>query len=281
MTTLIDRAPAAAPPLGIAKVIHVNGVPIGRDAVAREAQNHPSEDARSALRAAAEALVIRELLLQEAQRLGVAAEPMSDADGRRETEEEAQIRALVEREVVVPRADEDSCRRYYENNKARFRAATLFEVNHILLAAPPEAETVRAEATAMAQRIIETLARDRTAFAALAKDFSACPSAATGGNLGQIGPGQTVAEFEAALEAMTPGRVHSEPVHTRYGAHVVELVRRIEGHTLPFDSVKGRIAAFLEESVHRRALAQYVAILVGRAEIDGIDMAGTASPLVQ
>src|SRR5690606_21104027 len=94
----------------------VNGVVIARDAIARESQNHPSASPIKAWQAAAHALVVRELLLQEARRIGVAAVPLDDGEGRRETEEESLIRALIEQEVATPVADTETCRRYYEQN---------------------------------------------------------------------------------------------------------------------------------------------------------------------
>ena len=69
---------------------------------------------------------------------------------------------------------------------------------------------------------------------------------------------------------MTP-----EPVATRYGFHIIRLDRRIGGRLQPFDMVAGRIAEFLRESVERRAIAQYIARLVSRAEIAGIDLANS------
>ena len=101
--------------------------------------------------AAARALVVRELLLQEARRLGVAAEPLADDDGRRETDEEALIRALVEREVRVPDPDEARCRRYYEQNLRRFRSPDIYEAAHILFAAAPGDGDARAAARMQAE----------------------------------------------------------------------------------------------------------------------------------
>lgn len=101
--------------------VTVNGVAIPRDAIAREAQNHPAAKPIAAWQAAARALVVRELLLQEARRAGIVPQPQTDALGRRETDDEAMMRALVEREVKVPVADLESCRRYYDNNRNRFR----------------------------------------------------------------------------------------------------------------------------------------------------------------
>ena len=49
------------------KTISVNGAVIAREIIAREVQNHPAEKPILAWQAAARALVVRELLLQEAQ----------------------------------------------------------------------------------------------------------------------------------------------------------------------------------------------------------------------
>jgi len=102
--------------------ISVNGVVIPRDAIAREVQHHPASKPVEAWLSAARALVVRELLLQEARRIGLAATPLSDEAGRRETEEDALMRCLIEREIVTPEPDEEACRRYYEQRKRLFRS---------------------------------------------------------------------------------------------------------------------------------------------------------------
>ncbi|MGL4240392.1 MAG: peptidylprolyl isomerase [Beijerinckiaceae bacterium] len=261
------------------KTISVNGVEVSRAAIARETQNHPAAKPIDAWQAAARALAIRELLLQEARRLAVPAEPLADADGRRETDEEAMIRGLIEREVRTPEPDEATCRRYYEANRARFRSPDLCEAAHILV--PIAGGGERADARRAAEALILRLAEDPASFAALAKAHSACPSRDMGGNLGQIGPGQTVPEFEAALSAMTPGAVHREPVESRFGFHVVRLDRRIEGRTLPFELARPLIEDYLQERVRRTAERQYVQILAGKADIAGVALEGVASPLLQ
>ena len=118
-----------------AKGVRVNGVAVPRDLISREIQQHPSKSPAAAWTAAAQALVIRELLLQEARRLEVVGTPLSDQDGRRETDDEAAIRTLIEREVTTPEPDEATCRRYYDKHPDRFRAADIFEAAHILVAA--------------------------------------------------------------------------------------------------------------------------------------------------
>lgn len=261
--------------------VSVNGVAIASVDIVRETQHHPSADPDQAWEQATRALAIRELLSQEADRLGIVAEPITDEEGRVETEQEARYRQLIEREVVVPSADEETCRRYYERNARRFCTPDLCEAAHILLAAAPGDEAARRQARETAVALIAALGQRPQDFAAMATQHSACPSAGQGGSLGQLSPGQTVPEFDAALRAMTSGVVHPEPVETRYGLHVVRLDHRIEGRALPFEMVRARIAAYLDESVRRRALQQYVSVLAGRATVVGIDLAPAAGPLVQ
>ena len=43
---------------------------------------------------------------------------------------------------------------------------------------------------------------------------------------------------------------------------------------MPFELVADRIADYLTESVRRRATAQYIARLVSRAAVTGVDMPG-------
>lgn len=82
--------------------IRVNGRVLPRRAIAEEAQHHAARTPRAAYEAAARALVIRALLLEEAERRGIAGEPALLAPGKRELAEEAKIRALIE--AAVPRS---------------------------------------------------------------------------------------------------------------------------------------------------------------------------------
>ncbi|MEQ8397563.1 peptidylprolyl isomerase [Thalassobaculum sp.] len=261
--------------------LSVNGVAIPEAAIAAEMQNHPASSADDAWHEAARALAVRELLLQEARRQGLETEAADAGDGRERTAEEGLIERLLEREVRVPEADEAACRRYYESNRQRFRTPDLFEASHILLAASVDDKAAHAAACGEAEELIAGLQRQPDTFAALAKARSACPSASTGGSLGQVSKGQTVPEFETFLFALESGQLCPVPVKTRYGAHVLRLDRRIEGRQLPFEMVHERIAEYLGEAVWRRANAQYLKILAGSADLQGVDLDAGASPLVQ
>ncbi len=258
--------------------ISVDGREIPEQAILTELQYHPAASVDEAREAATRALVVRDLLLAEARRLGLEVDPAPGLEV-----EEGLIAALLEREVHTPEPDEATCRRYYEANRRRFRTEDLFEVSHILVPLDPEAPArlARDQAQDRAEGLIAELQAHPGRFAELASAHSACPSRNTGGSLGQVGRGQTVPEFEQALRGMDSGCLSPRPVESRYGFHVVLLHHRIEGRPLAFEAVAERIAGYLRERVRRRALAQYVAVLAGRADIRGIDLAGAQGPLVQ
>ena len=247
---------------------------IARDAIQREMQHHAASKPFTAWQNAARALAVRELLLQEARHIAIVAEPLSDDEGRRETDEEAIIRGLIEHEVRVPEPDDETCRRYYAHNGARFRSADIYEASHILFAALPSDREAFAQARADAEACWRRSPISPSRSQRWRRLTQAVRRPHQGGNLGQIIEGQTTPEFEAALIALAPGQFCEAPVETRYGFHIIRLDRKIEGRTLPYEVVAGRIADYLRDSVRRRADAQYIARLVSAAHIEGIDIAG-------
>src|SRR5471032_3133210 len=134
--------------------IAVNGVDIDDSAIAAELPHQAQ--AANPLRQAVHEVVLRTVLLQEADRLGI--------DG---ADDDQRIEALFAQEVKVPDTDEASCQRYYQSQQQRFRSGDLVEARHILFqvtpAAPLEllrqtAELILAELQARPERF-EELAR--------------------------------------------------------------------------------------------------------------------------
>lgn len=62
-------------------------------------------------------------------------------------------------------------------------------------------------------------------FAAIAKQYSSCPSRANGGDLGRFGPGQMVKEFDQVVFSAEPNTVQG-PVKTQFGYHLLEVTSR-------------------------------------------------------
>jgi len=62
-------------------------------------------------------------------------------------------------------------------------------------------------------------------FAELAKQHSSCPSGATGGDLGEFGPGMMVPEFDKVVFSAPIAEVQG-PVKTQFGYHLLEVTAR-------------------------------------------------------
>lgn len=243
--------------------IRVNGVLLDESLYARELQYHPAEDLESAQQKAGQALVIRQLLINELARDSACGDPKGD--------EEDAIQALLDKNVSSQEPSEEECRRFFDNNPDRFNGQPLVEVDHILLAARHDDFSEMDRMKQKALSIIEQLKADPTLFPVFAEEVSSCPSKNTGGSLGQIGKGQTVPEFERQVMRLQVGLAEA-PIESRYGFHVVRVKRRIEGNPLEYDMVAGKIRSYLTQKASRLAIQAYIRLLVDKSDIEGIDI---------
>ncbi len=102
--------------------LYVNKVEITDDAVFSEMQHHAAPSREEARDEAAKALLIRELLRQEAVELDLLDDNADDAAI------EVAILALMEQKVAAPTATEDACRRYYDQNIHRFTVSETSDI---------------------------------------------------------------------------------------------------------------------------------------------------------
>jgi peptidyl-prolyl cis-trans isomerase C len=223
---------------------------------------------------ALELAAARELLRQRAVAAG-----LLDGAASNETEASAAIEALIEREVAAPQPTEEECRRYYEQNSREFESGDLVCARHILFQVTPGVNVARLRARA--EEALSEILREPERFAVMAGELSNCPSGRHGGDLGQIGRGDVVPEFERALFRLGPVGVLRELVRTRFGLHIVAIDQRIPGKRFPFEAAHERVAQRLRAAVEEKALRQYVSVLAGRANVEGVDLAAAAAPLLQ
>jgi peptidyl-prolyl cis-trans isomerase SurA len=109
-----------------------------------------------------------------------------------------------------------------KRGKAAVAGVQQTHVRHILLRAREGLSD--AEARDRLLRLRERI-QAGSDFAELARIHSEDATSAKGGDLGWIAPGDTVPEFERAMNALSNGAV-SEPVQTPFGWHLVQVVDR-------------------------------------------------------
>lgn len=254
--------------------VTINGVIIAAETIAAEAQNHPAPKGKPGMawQAAARALVLREMLLQEARAKHITADPIELEEGKWETDDEAMIRQLLDLAIPATQIDEARLRAIYDGAPDRFRGPSLFEAAHILFPAAPDDAAARLLARQQADAVLAELQRDPRRFAALASQFSACPSRTSGGILGQMASGDTVPEFEAVLSVMEEGTISTTPIESRYGFHLIRLDARVRGEVLPFSAVLPQLREAQEKTGWVRASRAYIAELTAQSAITGIDL---------
>ena len=249
------------------------GASITEAAIAREMQHHRANDPQRARDEAARALVVRELLRLESDRLGLTAS-VEPADG--ETHEEACVRVLLDREVPARPVDEAACRRYFDANVDRLREPDRARLRHILLAAAPDDLDGRLRARELGEQLIAELRETPERFAELAQRHSACPSREDGGNLGWVERGTTVPEFERQVLRLESGLARLT-VESRWGHHVVVVDAVERGVPLDYARAAPRVAAWLETQARQHAIHDYLQSLAHRYGVQGVD-ASPAAP---
>jgi peptidyl-prolyl cis-trans isomerase C len=249
--------------------IRIDGKALPEAAVAAEMQYRPAKSIDESRLAAARAVAVREVLCRRAVELGLLA-----AEATAEPAIVQAIEDILEQEVNVPPADEAACKAWFEAKGGELRSPDLLEAQHILFAAAPDDPEGRSAALAAAQATLVEVERSPDRFEALAKAHSAGPSASQGGWLGQIVRGTTVPEFETYLFSLEEGETCAAPVPTRYGYHIVRLLRRADGRPLPYAAVRDQIARQIEERAYLKALRTYIEGLACRYRVEGLDMTG-------
>jgi len=135
---------------------------------------------------------------------------------------------------------------------------------HILLRPSPElsAEAATRRLTQF-RREIQTGSKT---FEQLARENSEDGSAQQGGDLGWSSPGQYVPEFEDALASLDAGGL-SEPVATRFGVHLVQVIER-RRVTLDVKQQREQARNILREQKFEEAYLEWLRDLRGRAYVE-------------
>ena len=224
-----------------------------------------------------------ELLRQAAQRAGLlAADDAPPSDGIPTEAASCAIEQLLERQLQVPEPSEEACRRHHAAHAAQYRVGERAHVRHILFAVTPGVDV-----TALRKRAEGALLDVRShgagedPFPAAARSLSNCPSGQDGGDLGWLGRQDCAPEFAREIFGQNEVGVLPRLVHSRFGLHVVEVLQREAGVDQSYEAVQGAIAMTLRQQSYVTALRQYLALLAGQAEIEGVELDAADTPLVQ
>ena len=224
-----------------------------------------------------------ELLRQQAQRQGLLAEDDAPGlDGATSAAAAQAIERLLEQALQVPEPSEDACRRYHAAHPGFGSQGERAHLRHVLFAVTPGVDV-----SLLRQRAERLLLELRCAddggprFAEAAGEWSNCPSGAQGGDLGWLTPEDCAPEFAREVFGSQEVGVLARLVHSRFGLHVVQVCGRKAAQPTAYDDVRASIALLLRQQAWVNALRQYLQLLAGRAQVEGVELDAADSPLVQ
>lgn len=254
--------------------VTVNGETISTADIAAETQHHAAPKGKPGIAwlKAANALVVRTLILQYGRTEGLKAEPEKLDGDRRESEEEALIRVTLDQAVETFPPSEEDVRMIWEKDPERFAAPPLWEASHILIACDQDDPKAVKKALVKAHALTTLVQKNPKRFTSIAAAESDCTSKSNGGALGQLSPGDTVPEFEEVLQSLKPGAISEKPVKSRFGFHIVRLDAAAESKVLPFEVARPRVAEALEKTAWAKAASAFVAKLMEQATVTGLDI---------
>ncbi len=170
---------------------------------------------------------------------------------------------------------------YYDLHRDEYRVPEQVKVSHILIKTPlpapgaKEDEKGVADARAKAEDVLKQVKAGGD-FGKLAEKYSDDPgSAKSGGELGWIGRGRTVPEFEKAAFSLGKGQT-SDLVKSSYGFHIIRLEDKQQAHLKTLADVKSEIEEKVKQDKTAHATETAANTLLSQARTDGFDKAAAA-----
>lgn len=184
-------------------------------------------------------------------------------------------------QVEVRQEDLES---YYNQHQEQYRVPEEVKVSHILIKTPPAGADGKVDEKAVeeARKKAEDVWKQLKAgakFEDLAKKYSDDPgSAKQGGELGWIGRGRTVAEFEKAAFGLAKGQI-SDLVKSSYGFHIIRSEDKHEAHLKTLDEVKAEIEPLIRQQKASKTMEAAGDALLEQARSQGLEKAAAAKGL--
>ncbi len=163
-------------------------------------------------------------------------------------------------------ATDEELKEYYESNRERFSQPEQVQASHILCKVEEGAtKEQKAETLAKIKKVQARLKKGEK-FEDLAKEVSDCPSGKNGGDLGFFGKGQMVKPFEEAAFSMKVGE-QSDIVETKFGYHIIKVVKKLDAGLKSFKDVKQSIEENLKRQKFQVKIEEKIKELKEKADI--------------
>ena len=228
-----------------------------------------------AVQQSASNLFVRRALADEAEKAGLAKDPVTIAMLRI-------ARDRVLSDVMLAKIDKDNkptdeaveaaARAAYNADPSKFRTGEQTHASHILIAGNTE------KAKEKAEKVLADL-KAGADFAKTAKEVSADPgSAARGGDLGFFEEGRMVPEFDQALKELKKPGDMSGLVRTQFGWHIIKLEGRRPGGVRTYDEVRDELRQMVTNQLQSDARLKEAMRLAGNAKFNRAAIEAFSAP---
>jgi peptidyl-prolyl cis-trans isomerase C len=178
------------------------------------------------------------------------------------------VRQLVEKDILVHvKVTDEDAKSFYDSHPDLFKEPEKVRASHILITAEADTDPVIKEERRKKLEGVKKRLDQGEDFAALAKEFSQCPSAEKGGDLGYFERGKMVKPFEDAAFSMNPGDV-SDIVVTPFGFHLIKVTDKKPERNVSYEDAKDMIKQRLSNMKFEEQKNIYVAELKKNSKVE-------------
>ena len=202
-------------------------------------------------------IITDDLLIQKAENSGIE-KTKAYKQKLQKIKKQLALEVYLKNKLAKIKISDSEAREFYNKNKdIMFKQQAQVKARHILVKTKAEAEKLINELRHTPQSKLEAR------FIELAKKYSTGPSAPTGGELGWFSAKQIVPAFSKVAFKLNKGQITLQPVHTRFGWHIIYVEDKKINSYIPFNQIKDKI----KQQLKLKKLAEFVKQIKQNANI--------------
>jgi peptidyl-prolyl cis-trans isomerase C len=155
---------------------------------------------------------------------------------------------------------------YYDRNPNYFKQPEQVRASHILIKVDPLSDESKKKAVRKKLEKIKKRLEKGEDFAALAKEFSDCPSKKYGGDLYYFTRGKMAKPFEKAAFSLKKEKI-SDIVETKFGYHLIKVTDKKSATIVAYEEIKDKIKRYIKRNKVEKEINLYVTKLKEKSKI--------------
>ena len=176
---------------------------------------------------------------------------------------------MMEQQMGMPTATVSEAKEFYDEHSSEFILPESIDVSHILLKVDSESPiSTQKMLKAELREIKEKIVNGKMTFEQAAEKYSQCPTAKSGGKIGQIFKADTTISpvFSKAAFELSVSNI-SDVVESEFGDHLIFVTQKAMVHTASFDEVTYKLIDYLADKKKRDLAEEWTVDLRTKADV--------------